>query len=129
MKQLTALEIIDETVEFYSADVSRRALDDNANCLYQAPSLNKCAIGRCMTAKALAINKNVACTVDFLVPNIDSLVLKKYRGHSINFWTRLQGFHDFTSYWNKKGLTYKGKKRVIELKALCMPKNDHYVEN
>ena len=52
---------------------------------------------------------------DETINHLDSLLKPEYRGHSLHFWSELQNFHDNSSYWNKEGLTERGRDRLIEL--------------
>ena len=45
----------------------------------------------------------------------DNILIPKVRGHSTDFWYSLQRLHDRGYYWNKKGLSNQGKKKVEAL--------------
>jgi hypothetical protein len=136
----TAIEIIDETVAFYSEDVKRRAVLYGADaakvrgyinpdgpeyinssvCMYITDDGRSCAFGRCMTSP----DKTIA-GIDTLIYNkkksdgisgVDDLLKEEYSGHSVNFWCALQDLHDEKIYWDDDGLSQTGMERVEKLK-------------
>jgi hypothetical protein len=121
MKRLTKLQIIDETVEYYSADVSRRSIGEDG-CMYKSPNGNMCAVGRCIEESKLQSiittksNGSGAYTL-FNVYGTD-ILKEKYRGHEVSFWDDLQGFHDNPINWDNDGITEDGLRRASELKEL-----------
>lgn len=126
MKQLTKVQIINQTVKFYSADPSRRSVDKLGVCSFNGHNGKEethCAVGRCLLNKykrqGVTMPANDS-TADGLASvygyeSLDELLLKKYRGHSLDFWSDLQLLHDKKEYWNSKGLTTKGKKFKAKL--------------
>ena len=124
---MTKTEIIIETKEFYDANphlrgVSRLIPSVAENCVYQSPTEpeRKCAIGRCMTKEALESFGQTEGSVQELESGspdgvLDTLLILKYRGHSIHFWEDLQDFHDSKSNWDENGLSPRGR---IAFKAL-----------
>lgn len=109
MKRKTKLEIINETVEYYSADPSRRGTN-GSTCEYLTLFGQMCAVGRCM------INpKGKEGGVTELGTGFQLMLKKEYRGHSIDFWQDLQGFHDSSWYWDEKGLTRRGNAALQSL--------------
>lgn len=117
---MTKIEIIDETVKFYGEDFKRRAVEDGS-CLYTTADGRNCAVGRCLLGKykkvSMPWNKglspiNVADCIG--MEDMDSLLLKKYRGHDTEFWGEIQSFHDDSRNWSEKGLTSQGQ--VVELR-------------
>ena len=108
------IEIIEETVAYYSEDTTRRGYE-YGECLYMTEGGKKCAVGRCMNDYALGKLKGVVEAVDDL-ENFQVLLKPEYRGHSIRFWGALQGLHDANKNWNVFGLTSVGKVEVEELK-------------
>ena len=113
----TKLEIIEETVEYYTTDPTRRSfiLDKKEwqayTCAYLLPDGRMCAVGRCMIKPSLTEN----WAVDG-IPDIQDKLKEEYRGHNTHFWKRLQGFHDKRENWNEEGLTIMGKTYVEILK-------------
>lgn len=99
----TTAEIIFETIQFYLADLSRRAKRDNNTCFYVDPIYpgTYCAVGRCMTPEALSevgSSRGSVCILDDTY-DLDTLLQEPYRGHPIGFWSALQSLHDSDYYW------------------------------
>lgn len=103
----TAEQIVKETAEFYN--LGNRA-EVNHVCAYlHWHSGNKCAVGRCMTASAIREYGDHHGAVDDLpVGDIDTLLKPSYRGHPLNFWLDLQGFHDEAMNFTHEGLSPDG---------------------
>ena len=131
---MTKTEIIIETKEFYDANphlrgVRRLIPSDGERCVYQSREdpERKCAVGRCMTKEALESLGQTEGSVQELESGspdgvLDTLLIPKYRGHSIYFWEDLQGFHDAKSNWDENGLSPFGR---TEFKAiLCVWGNE-----
>jgi hypothetical protein len=123
---MTAIEIIDETIEFYSKN--QRAIVGYGACVYNGPDGTHCAFGRCMLPNLQSLGDklqgNGATLKSLLLRNevklLDDLLQPQYRGHSFSFWTNLQVIHDSSDYWCEKGLTTNGvfmvdrlRKRII----------------
>lgn len=109
---MTKLEIIDETVKFYTEDPSRRAVE-NFSCEYLTADGRMCAVGRCaenpedIPYGSLGFDDNVWATIEFK---------PQYQGHDERFWSDLQTFHDTSSFWESDGLSEDGKEHVEFLK-------------
>lgn len=124
MERLSKLEILNETVQFYSEDVSRRSKYLGA-CVYNGDNGSHCAVGRCFTpslkAEGKKLAKNQECDIEnFLearnLDSIDSVLDEKYHGHNLQFWTELQRLHDLDIHWTDKGLSEMGEYRVNDIK-------------
>ena len=118
MKTKTKIQIIDETVKYYSTH--KRAL----GCVYLTNEGNMCAVGRCITKKEIG-NLSGIGDVEELSEVYDSKIPFKssYKGHSLEFWQHLQSFHDWDGYWleNNKGgwnLSSTGIERLERLKQM-----------
>jgi hypothetical protein len=116
------LNLLEETVNFYSEDLSRRSLNDNS-CVYLSEVGNMCAVGRCMTKKhvkkAGELNQDVHGIYKALGGNsIDDFLQVKYRGYNIKMWLDLQRLHDDKENWDTKGLTDSGRRsiKIIRMK-------------
>jgi hypothetical protein len=119
MNRLTAIEIIAETVAYYSADVKRRSFvvendprnDGNNTCVYQGPNGEKCAYSRCWKEGAYNPNyeENTADQLYQFGVTPDDLVSERYMGHSDEFWYDLQMIHDGHPFWDENGLTDMGR--------------------
>lgn len=129
----TKIEIIEETIIYYSEDPGRkRAVDEDNVCVYFtntedfAKSETMCAVGRCMNPKkaqetGISMGRNVFhLDIDLREAHhctLDSILKEEYRGHEIKFWRELQSLHDFFGNWNANGLSEKGLTNVNALKA------------
>lgn len=128
--QKTKIQIIDETVEYYSADPKRRATTKGALgrnlCIYLAEDGRTCAFSRCMIEPLRA--KNMAAPCDMLIDMLTrkhvernevvptGILKPEYDGYTISFWLGIQGLHDNVDYWDDKGMTGIGKMRVETMK-------------
>ncbi len=116
MNRLTKLEILNEIVDFYSTDTNRRSLNEGSSCVYNGPSGNHCAVGRCLLpvyhemGEDLAGNDDDINTLIELNNNnsLDEMLQEQYRGHELSFWTKLQLFHDAPENWDS-GITTEGE--------------------
>jgi hypothetical protein len=125
MARLTKLEILNETIEFYSEDVSKRSTALGFGCVYNGDNGTHCAIARCFIPfykdQGKKLHNNTECNIeDFLsadeVPSIDMLLEDRYHGHELQFWVELQRLHDFDKHWNDKGLSELGEIKVEDMK-------------
>jgi hypothetical protein len=113
--QLSKLDILDETVDFYSNNT--RAVvtvgeNKRTECRYVTPEGNKCAVGRClMDAEGVAElhNTTSAAGLDEKL-GLDKILKEEYRGHSVKFWADLQLLHDSSEYWAKGSLSFAGRR-------------------
>lgn len=133
MKTLSKLEIINETVSFYSADTKRRSVNGiktTPNCQYISEDGRSCAVGRCLTSKvkdkvATSLYNNsdfqglvvgmVNCQWSEADLNLNKVLKPSYRGHNLRFWEDLQSLHDIDGYWNETGLTIEGNEELEKL--------------
>lgn len=136
---MTELEIIDETVEYYSKHP--RAVKENNYCTYLDEEGNKCAVGRCIDPelfeefneylvdlfeesfetyylKSKDPKSEVLWRISVEnIKNLDKFLLKPYKGKDSHFWSRLQTLHDLDSYWREDGLSKEGEFYVRRLKS------------
>lgn len=108
MQMKTKVEIINETVAFYSEDVKRRAVNEDGICEYKTKDGRKCAVGRVLLAKAFRADIEGCNALEILERYGDDILKKKYRGHEPQFWNKLQRIHDWEGHWNDDGLTHLG---------------------
>ena len=121
---MKAIEIINETANFYKADVNRRALLSKSYCAYNTEDGRHCAVGRCFRKiykdKGLGLPFNDDSMVDLLshygYKSIDVLLMPRYRGHDFELWKDLQLFHDSGENWDDKGLTEQGEETLSNLR-------------
>ena len=111
MPTLTKIQIIDETVEYYSKNP--RSIT-KTGCKYRGDNGAKCAFARCCTDDSdfsEDLKSNVQENV-VLLPNYAHIP------YNDQFWKELQLLHDTTQYWNDQQLTEKGKEYLHHLKAI-----------
>lgn len=120
------LDLIDETVNYYSEDPSRRSQDPITwRCFYLSENGNKCAVGRCIDPKkydpkwdrldSISVSE-LECQIESSGEVFEDIFLDKYKGFFIKFWADLQMLHDEISFWDSKGLTREGQDYVDSLK-------------
>lgn len=123
------LQILDETVRFYSEDPSRRAVkkrpEGNITCEYflnEARSLKMCGVGRCLLNPS-HIPEGGADEL------WESFKFKpEYDGLNAEFWMEIQEIHDQQEYWDDAGMTTDGKFAVKEFKRKIRLKPKFYVQ-
>jgi len=123
MKKLTYEEVLDETVKFYSEDVSRRSLTGAGECQYVGDGVN-CAVGHwCHSPnpKWDRLDGGDSPTIAQLFMDYD-LSFDEFKEevrhlNTIAFWFRIQRLHDVNSNWDEKGLTGLGRGVVSKIKA------------
>lgn len=111
----TKLEIIEETVAYYSEDVRRRAAKGGSDCQYYDNETGAmCAVGRCMTnPKEYA---GVVINAEDLIAENPQVLKAEYQGHEAEFWEDIQHLHDSHWYWSDEGITERGLRRVEQTK-------------
>lgn len=121
----TKLEILEEIVNYYSEDTSRRAFE-GVSCMYITPDNRRCAVGMCLTDPNL-MKENKAINDEYFMvdgdedkfkPDILDLFKPEYRINEVSFWSKLQVFHDNKHNWNNKGLTSEGLMNYNQLKKM-----------
>ncbi len=116
--QIRQLKVLEDTVAFYGADVSRRGLNEKGDCIYITPDKKKrCAIGRLLPLKVCESFRGrgyggLDCSIFSKVPkNLSKLRLK--------FLQDVQDLHDRQLHWSAKsktGLTNKGTMKFNTIK-------------
>jgi hypothetical protein len=115
----TRTEIIQETVDYYSEDVSRRAVTDGG-CEYLTKDGRSCAVGRCFTEEGLKEYKD--CNTIFIRQML-FYFKDEYKIDDSIFWEDLQHLHDHSLYWCNSGLSKSGEKYVEKLLLKYKEKN------
>ena len=123
---MKAIEIINETANFYKKDpLNRRSFaSDNDICAYNSSDGNHCAVGRCLQKKYrdlgedLEFNSESICELtDFYCKNsLDEMLMPRYRGQDLELWQDLQALHDYENFWDEKGLTENGQRKLSKLR-------------
>ncbi len=119
------LAFLNDTLEYYSTDVSRRNIDDDRNCLYSPLNKNSdgCAIGRFMKKTDSAfLDKNKIGSIITVFNKYPERIPLWMKSLGIDFLNVIQLLHDENDYWNEKGLSPDGKIRVDTIKRI-------YIEN
>ena len=128
MTKLTYREIIDDMVQYYSADVTQRAQNVDGACVYTDPATHHhCAVGRWLSPEGVLLTQgstqnarglNETMTRLDVGANLDTLLVPQARGKPLDFWAALQQLHDNDDYWNlsmRSGLTDIGLRKVNSL--------------
>lgn len=111
---MNMLEILEETVAYYSEDTSRRAITTNGACKYimfLANTVKMCAVGRCL-ADPNSLNNEDAFTDQWG----HAIFRPEYSEAPMFFWVDLQSLHDDSDCWNFNGLTKLGHNTVEAIK-------------
>lgn len=117
---MKATELIQEIIDYYSADVSRRAQTESGGCYYEIGQ-KSCAVGRCLKEE---FRSKLLGSWDELF-DLDkkpiskelkeTFFLEKYQGFPEQLWRDLQALHDAGIYWQKDGLSDLGKEYAARL--------------
>ena len=94
------LEVLEETVNYYSRDTSRRCIEDNT-CFYYKEG-NMCAVGRCLVdpqSLEISIGAGDNDIVSLVKEEVEVEFKDEYKGLPLSFWEDLQCLHDATSNW------------------------------
>lgn len=115
---MNKLQIIEETVKYYSEDVSRRAIKPGGRCEYLTSDGKMCAVGRCMINPGTNRDDDIGFIPSYSIIEVDQdkILKKEYRGHENEFWFDLQKLHDANSNWIDNGLSDAGQRYVEKLK-------------
>lgn len=127
---MTKLELLEDTVKYYSIDTSRRAvvkLEYGATeCMYTTDDGQHCAVGRWLQPnyKNTDWTNNIGCSADDLLRDTgviqpyepDELFVEEVQHIPAWFWMDLQQLHDNHVFWDKDGLTEAGVEKVDELR-------------
>lgn len=110
----TKIEIINETVEFYSVP-GRRSLNPMGQCVYNGPDGKHCAFARCV-ANPQDLKEGRDCNHSSLFPL--AIFKEGYEGHEPSFWRDIQLLHDGIQFWADHGLTQRGVAYRLELLSI-----------
>lgn len=118
---MTPLEILEESIQYY--ETHNRAVDKDGWGVYMTDSGDMCIVGRCLELPEFYKGDSRPVT-EIATIGLDSILKTQYRGQPLNFWRRLQGFHDSRENWQSKEngsgniLTPEGIKNLNILKQL-----------
>lgn len=109
--------ILDETVQYYSEDIKRRAVSANRGCHYITPDGRMCAVGRCLSNPTEVQNSEISGEwAEKVLTEVGVLKPKYKQAKSLGFWRDLQNLHDKESNWQEGSLTEQGeflRKRIL----------------
>lgn len=111
------LNFLNDTVKYYSEDISKRGVTPDGNCAYRYND-KKCAIGRYIPDDKY--NENIEtfnCGQDIVFNLLSEDIQKLGR----DFLIRIQEFHDYDNNWNDwndERLTYAGVEDIQHIKTL-----------
>jgi hypothetical protein len=108
------LEVLNDTVEYYSADVKRRAIEEDGTCRFLTDDGRKCAVGRYIKEDSPdEVWKQEGLSEDLLYTHPNCLTIEIPR----IFWLKLQYLHDKCEFWGSEtGLSEAGVRRSEEIK-------------
>ena len=111
----TKQQILKETLEYYHEDTSRRATNKGGGCEYLTEDGRMCAFGRCEIQALHAPWSDSSNKLQESVSgrfndenDMNQTLKEEYRGHSMEFWSDLQHFHDSPNYWTETGVSACG---------------------
>lgn len=111
------LEFLNDTVNYYSEDVTRRAVDCYEICVYfDETTKNKCAIGRFIDENILKSKIQLFGSV--ARNEIFELLPKNIQELEKRFLMEMQFLHDNSDNWNENGLSEQGKHQVEVIKKV-----------
>jgi hypothetical protein len=98
----TKIEIIEETVAYYSENPRSVKYGSLSKCVYLNENGNKCAFSRCCTDEGvtwLHEQIDVIEEGDSVIQHFLKHLKPEYQGHDFEFWKDIQRLHDNKGYW------------------------------
>lgn len=120
-EKMSYLEVLEETINFYSTDpLNRRSVDNYGGCFYTFDGKN-CAFGRYIDNVDSFIEKNPNYngeTAQSIINTFGMDIMKEEVRDLTNiyFWIKLQVLHDEKTYWDKDNINKDGIEYVNEIK-------------
>jgi|TARA_R110000744_G_scaffold22119_1_gene56825 hypothetical protein len=114
----TKQELLNNTIAFYSEDVTRRAYDEEGGqCMYYTKDGRTCAIGRELKSPSTFGVKSGETDGSIGSPALMGELPKRLRDMGASFLDDIQGLHDSERYWNipESKLSDKGRIRVRDI--------------
>lgn len=116
----TMMEILDDTVAYYSADPEgRRAADPETEvCCYRTEVGHMCAVGRYrdFAFKVAAMREGLSVRILMREYGQD-IFIPEAKGHTALFWQDLQYLHDKSQRWTRTGLSTTGEREVHAIRT------------
>lgn len=112
------LEFLNETVAYYSEDVTRRS-KSMTYCYYDGKNAGGCTGEGCAIGRKLTPEKRAYLDKEYPNQSVSSVIdeLPEYmQDMGVSFLRDIQGLHDNDSFWSEKGLTEGGKLLVESIK-------------
>lgn len=111
---MTRKEFLKDTLDYYSADPSRRC--KIGNCAYSSktikhPNSEGCAIGRHLSISLAKKLDKEDLTVES--PEIFKRLPKKLKLLGQDFLRDVQVLHDYDGYWEEESISKIGKQKVL----------------
>lgn len=105
------LEFLNETIQYYSEDTSRRAINEKSNrCRYRTSDGRKCAVGRHIPDDKYNINIE-----SYPIREVMERLPIEIQELGDKFLLKMQGLHDYVPYWDHNGLTEMGEHCVNDI--------------
>lgn len=124
--QKTRSEIMAETFAAYE-NPENRGLSPMGQCQYLTVDGKMCAVGRCMINPGNKdyvnkynhdLNHTNTFTIAFEdIENRCQHLKEEYRGHSVEFWTDLQRWHDCEDNFQDNEISQRGLNDIEKLKS------------
>lgn len=106
---MTDLELVKETVDYYTEEPTRRSLDSKNHCMYKTPDGKMCAVGRLLDEEKMkklrieysdlnregSIDGYLTGWLNFHSITINDLLKDEYKGVSRQCLIDIQDFHDY----------------------------------
>jgi len=118
---MTHVELLEDTVKYYSEDTNRRASNENG-CSYRMNkddgTIAKCALGRLIPDNEYKVDLESKPLIE-VIKGCSSL-----RCYDQEFLIKLQSFHDDDDCWIENGLSLRGIMRRDDLLELAKKLDD-----
>jgi hypothetical protein len=117
-RQITPLELIEETVQYYESNPSRRSVKNNYwSCYYKHPDNgNMCAVGRCFNEHGMSLYQDSASVFsELMFLQAKEIFKEQYHSIPLQLWKELQLYHD--EMWGDKETDAMRAEYVEKLKA------------
>ena len=112
---MNKLEIIDDTVAYYSTHPRSLGIDDNGDvrCRYKGNNGTECAFQRCVETD---LSEFEGRSASYIIPNDQISFKEGYNIEDVGFWQDIQYLHDGGENWENGELSEYGADFVKRLK-------------